>query len=143
MILDDIRAVYEEYTAQVSRLERERKAWDGLFGMGKKLADDPCHERFLDELEKLLKAFAEEKPSSDDIRGVLDFIYRISCDEDQPSSALMPMNAVHSLTVKLAGQLSPQDAAALLEQYTADYPKSRRFPVHKTVVKTLERAKNR
>ena len=143
MILDDIRAVYEEYTAQVSRLERERKAWDGLFGMGKKLADDPCHERFLDELEKLLKAFAEEKPSSGDIRGVLDFIYRISCDEDQPSSALMPMNAVHSLTVELAGQLSPQDAAALLEQYTADYPKSRRFPVHKTVVKTLERAKNR
>ena len=142
MIFDDIRAVYDEYSSQVARLEGERKAWDGLFGMGKKLADDPCHDLFYEELEKLLKGLAEEKPSSEAIREVLEFIYRTPCDEEQPSSAVMPMNAVHSLTVELAGQLSPHDAAKLLEQYTRDYPKSKRFPVHKTVIKTLERVKN-
>ncbi|WP_303838596.1 hypothetical protein [Ruminococcus flavefaciens] len=141
MILDQIRAVYEEYSSQVAKLEGERKVWDGLFGMGKKLSDDPCHERFIEELEKLLKGLAEEKPSSEVIRVVLEFIYSTPCDEEQPSGTVMPMNAVHSLTVGLAEQLSPADAAELLEQYTRYYPKSKRFPVHKTVIKTLERVK--
>jgi hypothetical protein len=34
MILNDIRAVYEEYTSQVAKLEGERKAWDGFFRNG-------------------------------------------------------------------------------------------------------------
>lgn len=140
MILDDIRSVYEEYIQQVSKLEGESKIWDGLFGMGKKLADDPCHERFIDELEKLLKSFAEANPSSEEVRGVLRFIYRMPCDDEQPDGTVMSMNAVHSLTVGLAEQLSPKDGAELLEQYTNDYPKIRRFPVHKTVIKALERA---
>lgn len=141
MILNDIRAVYEEYTSQVAKLEGERKAWDGFLGMGKKLSDDPCHDRFYGELEKLLKAFAEEKPSSEDIRAVLDFMYRVPCDEEQPQSAVMPMNAVHSLTLELTERLSAGDAEALLEQYKKDYPRSRRFPVHKNVIKALERAR--
>ena len=140
MVLDDIRAVYEEYTAQVEKLEGERKAWDGLFGMGKKLSDDPCHDHFYEELEKLLKAFSAEKPPSEEIRRVLGFIYSISCDDEQPENALMPMNAAHSLTLELAEQLSAEDGAALLEQYKYDYPRSRRFPVHKNVIKALEGA---
>ena len=140
MILDEVRAVYEEYTAQVTRLESDRKAWDGLFGMGKKLADNPCHERFYEELEKLLKAFAEGKPSSEEIRRVLELIYRAPCNEEQPSSAVMPMNAVHSLTPELAEMLSAKDAEAVLEQYKKDYPRNKRFPAHKNVIKALERA---
>ena len=140
MMLDDVRAVYEEYTAQVARLEGERKAWDGLFGMGKKLADDPCHDRFFEELERLLKAFAAEKPSSDEVSSLLEFIYHAPCDEEQPVSALMPMNAVHSLTLELTGMLSAEDGKRLLEQYKMDHPRSRRFPVHKNVIKALEKA---
>ena len=142
MILNDIRAVYEEYTAQVEKLEGERKAWDGFLGMGRKLSDDPCHEHFYTELEKLLKAFAEENPSSEEIRSVLELIYRAPCDEEQPDGAVMPMNAVHSLTPQLAERLSAEDAEALLEQYKADYPRNKRFPAHKNVIKALERAKS-
>ena len=52
------------------------------------------------------------------------------------------MNAVHSLTVGLAEKLSSEDAAALLEQYKKAFPRNRRFPAHKNVIKALERAKN-
>ena len=142
MMLEDIRAVYSEYTAQVARLESERRSWEGLFGIGKRLADDPCHDRFYDELKKLLDIYAGEKHSSEELRSVLEFIYSMPCDEGLPDGVLMPMNAVHSLTVGLAGQLAPKDAALLLEQYTEDFPKCRRFPVHKAVIRALEQAQN-
>ena len=139
--MQQLTALYESYLDEARKVELSRKPGEGIFGIGKRPSDDPCHDRFYGELEKLLKAFAEEKPSSEDIRDVLDFMYRVPCDEEQPQSAVMPMNAVHSLTLELAERLSAGDAEALLEQYKKDYPRSRRFPVHKNVIKALERAR--
>ena len=62
MAVDEIRAIYEEYAAEVEKLVSEKKLADGLFGMGKKIADDPCHDRFSEKLGTFLKEYASGSP---------------------------------------------------------------------------------
>ena len=43
--LDTIKKICGDYIAEAEELERKRKPADGLFGIGTKPADDPCHDR--------------------------------------------------------------------------------------------------
>ena len=46
MGMAEVKKLYSEYIAQVQELESKKKIGDGLFGMGKKISDDPCHDAF-------------------------------------------------------------------------------------------------
>ena len=140
MVLDDIKALYAEYASEVERLEGSRKLGDGLFGMGKKVSDDPCHDRFSDRLEELLKDFAATSPASSEVSEVLSYIYNVQKDHRDFVSAYWLMNAVHGFTVELISFLTPQDACELAEQYEKVCPRSERFPVQKRVLKALKSA---
>jgi len=140
MCMEELRELYEGYIRQVERLELERKPADGLFGIGKGVADDPCHDAFAGRLKELLAELEVEEPSSADLREILSYIYRMSAENKEPVSAYWTMNAVHGLTAGLIARLDPQDAAALHDTYIAEYPRRMRFPVQKQVIKALERA---
>ncbi len=138
--LTAVRALYEEYIDEVGRLERNKKPADGLLGFGKKISEDPCHDRFAERIEGLLREYAAEKPGSADIREVLEYIYSIQREHKDPVCAYWLMNAVHGFTVELAGMLSREDASALYELYERNCPRRERFPVQKKVLKALKSA---
>ena len=140
MILDKVKELYDEYIAQVQKLEKEKKIGDGLFGMGKKISDDPCHECFSDKLEKLLKEYAVSKPASAEIREVLSYIYSVQKENKEYLSAYWLMNAVHGFTFELIDMLSGEDASAVYELYDKNCPRRERFPVQKKVLKALKLA---
>lgn len=140
MILDKVKELYGEYIAQVQKLEKEKKIGDGLFGMGKKISDDPCHECFSDKLEKLLKEYAVSKPASAEIREVLSYIYSVQKENKEYLSAYWLMNAVHGFTFELIDILSREDASAVYELYDKNCPRRERFPVQKKVLKALKLA---
>jgi len=140
MGMEELRALYEGYIRQVERLELESKPTDGLFGMGKGVSGDSCHDDFAERLKELLAELEAEEPSSEKLREVLGYIYRMSAENKEPVSAYWTMNAVHGLTAGLIARLEPQDAAALYGTYIADHPRRMRFPVQKQVIKALERA---
>ena len=140
MVLDDIKTLYAEYASEVERLEGSRKLGDGLFGMGKKVSDDPCHDQFSARLEELLKDFAATSPASSEVSEVLSYIYNVQKDHRDFVSAYWLMNAVHGFTVELISFLTPQDAGELAEQYEKICPRSERFPVQKKVLKALKSA---
>lgn len=140
MILQQVKALYDEYIAEVERIINEKKPVDGLFGMGRKIADDPCHDSFSDRLEKTLKEYAAEKPSSADVMELLAFIYTAQKEHRDPVSAYWLMNAVHGFTLELIGVLSCDEASALYELYDKTCTRSERFPVQKKVLKALKRA---
>lgn len=138
----ELRELYEEYIGQVGRLESERKPVDGLFGMGKRVSDDPCHDAFTERLKEYLEELEAEAPPSSELAEILGYIYRMPAEENAPVSTYWVMKAVHGLTADLISRLEPQDAAALYGRYTADHPKRMRFPVQKKVIKALEHAMN-
>ncbi|WP_295079521.1 hypothetical protein [Ruminococcus sp.] len=136
--MDKVKELYGEYIAQVQKLEKEKKIGDGLFGMGKKISDDPCHECFSDKLEKLLKEYAVSKPASAEIREVLSYIYSVQKENKEYLSAYWLMNAVHGFTFELIDILSREDASAVYELYDKNCPRRERFPVQKKVLKALK-----
>ncbi len=135
-----LEELYGSYLNTVSALEKSRKPGDGLFGLKGGPADDPCHERFADDLSGLLAGFASENPDSAAIRDVLQYIYEAPCQHPEPKSAYWMLIAVHGCAQDLIGRLSPADANALAERYADLYPRNMRLPVQDSTLAALRRA---
>lgn len=138
--LEKIRRLYQDYLTEVERLERERKPGEGLLGMGGGPADNPCHDRFAQDLETELRALSEAHLPPDQVRAVLEYVYHVPLEHRDSKTAYWMLAAVHSLTLDLAGQLAPADAKSLRSQYTRDYPRWERLPAQKRVLSALDAA---
>lgn len=137
--LSEIRALYREYLDEAERVERERKPGDGLFGLGKKPSDDPCHERFASALDAALRDFAALEPDSARVREVLSHIFRAPAEHREPVSAYWMLCAAHGFTLGLIDRLDAQDAAALLALYAKIFRRWERLPVQRQVYAALKR----
>lgn len=138
MTFSEIQDICDAYIAKAEKLESERKIGDGLFGMGSKPADDPCHERFAKDMEKALKETASGSPSSSDVYELLGYIYRLPKEHQDPLSIYWMLNAIHGLTLPLIKLLERGDAKRLCEQYSSDYRRFERLPVQEKVYKALK-----
>lgn len=138
--LESVRELYERYIAKVEQLERDKKPGDGLFGFGSAPKDDPCHERFAQELEELLGQIDAQEPGSDEVRELLEYIYRAPRTYPEPLSAYWTLEAVQGLTAPLAARLTPADARALRDEYAKQYKRWERMPSHKKALAALEKA---
>ena len=139
MTLDDIKAVCQSYITEAERLESERKIGDGLFGIGRKPADDPCHDKFADDMEKVFSELADEKPGSDLARDILSYIYHLPKEHEKPVSIYWMLNAIHGLTLPVIEFLSPGDAGILASRYASDFRRWDRLPAQEQVYKALKR----
>ena len=139
MAITEIKALYEEYIAEAIKAELEHKPTDGLFGMGKKVSDDPCHDRFTVKLEAMLKEFDESAPDSAEVCEVLGYIYMMSYEHKEPVCVYWLLNAVHGLTIGLVERLNREDAETLYEQYRSMLPRWKRLPVQKKLFAELDK----
>ena len=139
MTFSGITGICATYIATAEKLEKEKKPTDGLFGMGKKPADDPCHDRFADDMEKALKEFLTQSPSSAEVYEVLSYLYRLPGEHKDPLSIYWMLCAVHSLTLPLTDLLSPDDAQKLCTQYSSDFRRFERLPAQEQVYKALKK----
>lgn len=137
--LAEIHALYQEYLDAAERAERDRKPGEGLFGVGKKPSDDPCHERFANALQAALRNFAACEPDSPRVREVLSHIYRAPAEHRKPLSAYWMLCAVHGFTLELIDRLDAEDAGALFTSYAKSFPRWERLPVQQQVYAALKR----
>ena len=135
-----IRKMYDDYFEKALAAERNRKPTDGMFGIGKKPGDDPCHTEFAAELEAALNEYAAEKPASADVRALLAFMYSVPKSHEEPKSVYWMLLAVQGLTLPLIPLLSPEDVAVLKKGYAAQYRRWERLPVQQQVLKALGQA---
>lgn len=140
--LTDIQELYLQYLDAAIHAEQERRVTDGMFGIGKKASDDPCHTAFPEQLESMLHQFAAQKPDSEAVTGVLSYIYQIPVLHREPQSAFWMLIAVHGLSKELIPCLNKQDAAALCKEYCKTYRKWERLPVQKEVIRQLQAVSN-
>ncbi|MCR5089506.1 MAG: hypothetical protein K6C08_08350 [Oscillospiraceae bacterium] len=136
-----LTARYETYLEQALTAERNRKPGEGLFGFGKKPADDPCHDRFVADLEAMLTEFGETAPSSEETAGVLRRMYEAPRINREPQSAYWVLLAVQKLTLPLIERLDSEDTAKLLEYYRKAYPRRERLPVQDQILAALKKQK--
>lgn len=139
--VDAVRALYEAYIGEAERLERNRKPGDGLMGLSAGPKDDPCHDRFADDLKRLLRDIRAQEPSSGEVREMLSYIYHAPLEHPQPLTVYWMLKAVHGLTVDLAGLLAPADAQCLRDAYVKDYRRWDRLPSQKQALCALDSAR--
>ena len=139
--LEELERLYGEYLIQAREAEANRGPFDGAFGFGKKGGDDPCYDRFAQELEALLRSAAEEGVGPGELRAILEYIYRAPKEHREPPAVYWMLMAVHGLTPELAGRLSRADAQTLWSEYRAAYPRWERLPAQKKVLTALDAAR--
>ena len=139
----DIRTLYEAYLEKAMDVELKHNPADGIFGFGRKTSDDPCHEKFAEDLKAALKDFAAGEPDSGEVREVLAFIYRAPIEHPQPLCSFWMLNAAHGFTKDLIPRLSREDAAVLRKQYGGDYKFWNRLPAQQELFAALKLAEKK
>ena len=131
--------LYEAYFEQVRAAKKRLKLADGLFGMGERLANAPCHDAFWKALGAFLDGMdVREEPGQ--AYQALDFIYRAPfAYPDVHQSVYWMLLAVHGLTQPLIARLRPEDAQAMYLWYQKAYPRRERLPVQNQVLEALKR----
>ena len=138
--LDGIKAICESYIAKVTELERKRKPADGLFGIGSMPADDPCHDRFAADMESALSTLAGDVLSSQEVCGILSYVYHLPCEHKEPVSIYWMLCAVHGYTLPLIHTLDATDRKLLCSRYASDFRPWERLPVQKQVYNALKKS---
>ncbi len=137
--VDSMRALRERYLDKVTELERERKPGEGIFGMRGGPADDPCHDRYAEDLAALLGGFLAEEPDSSQVRLVLEELYAAPPKTGVPKSAYWMLIAVQGLCPELIEHLNAEDAKALEASYAAAFRRWERMPAQQKTLKALQR----
>ena len=142
--VEAMRLLRADYLEKVAELERKRKPGEGILGMHGGPADDPCHDRYAEDLAALLGDFAAGDPDSASVRIVLDELYAAPPKSGTPRSAFWMLIAVQGLCPELIDRLDPGDADSLVKRFASDYRRWELMPRQKQILKALkDRAKNR
>ena len=141
--LGAMAALRDRYVETVRELERNRKPGEGIFGMRGGPKDDPCHDRYAQELGALLSDYAAGKPSSGDLCRVLAELCAVPSRKSLPQSAYWMLIAVQSFGLDLTEGLNAEDAGALRRSYAHDYPRWERMPVQEKLLAALKAAEKR
>jgi len=134
----EICRIYDDYLNDTIWLEATHKPTEGLLGFGRRPDTDPCHDRFLEQLEPSITAISKDAPSSEVALAILRFIFEAPIAHKDNKQAYWMLLAVHGLTDKLIGFLSPEDSAGLTAWYGDAYPKHVRLPVQNAIAAHLQ-----
>ena len=132
-----LEKLYADYLKTVQDLEDNRKLGEGMFGFRGGPADNPCHDRFAEDLRALLESFAAQEPDSAELREILAWIYDAPKRFPRPRTASWMLLAVHGLTAPLTDRLTPEDARTLCEAYTRSFRRWERLPNQEELLKKL------
>ena len=127
-----------EYLKKVETLEANRKPAEGIFGLKGGPKDDPCHDRFADDLGRLFADFSKQEPESSEVCAVLQELFLAADAHRDANSAFWMLLAVQGLGQELIGRLSASDAALLYDSLKKTYPRRERFPIQKQILAKLK-----
>ena len=139
----DFKRAYSEYVQFCRDLDAKSSPVSGIlrvFGLNRKPANDPGHERFFTEMQTALKEVINESPDSDTAASILDVVFHArSLYADEPVSPYM-MIAVEGAAIGLIPCLSKDKAEEMYRQYKAANPRHQMLPVQKDILKALDKA---
>ena len=137
---EELESLYEAYLSEFRRMERERRPFEGAFGLGGGPQSYPCHSKFAEDLERLLRDFAARTPSSGQVGQALNYIYFTAPARWRAEPAVdWMLIAVHGLTLELIPLLDAEDAQPLCRNYQSLYPRRSRLPVQTKLLAALQK----
>lgn len=143
-MLEKLEALYEGYLNEFRRLEQGRRPFEGAFGLAGGPQSYPCHDKFAGDLERLLRDFAAQAPSSGQVEQALDYIYFTAPVRWRAEPAVdWMLLAVHGFTLELIGLLDAGGAETLRRAYQSAYPRRSLLPVQSKLLAALQKRAKR
>ena len=131
---------FSDYRKDIDSYERRRKPTDGLFGLGRSLRDDPCHERFDERVAQAVQEMCAAQPAPDTAERAVRLLILRGDADGWPTAAQWMFRAVERHCVPLIPFLTPGAAAVLYREYAERYRPWDRLPAQKDVLKALKKA---
>ena len=138
----DFKKAYSDYIQQhreyLANMSLTGKALD-MFGFRGARGKETAFEEFYSEMKSAVKAVCDEGPDTETADGIAEVIFNarnLYADEEVQEVKFI---AVEGVVLELIPFMSREKAAMICENYSTLYPKHRRLPVQKQLVKALEK----
>lgn len=126
------------YRQDLTKFENSRRPTDGLFGLGRTLQNDPCHDRFDESIEQAVQAMCASSPGSIDAEKAIRMLFIWHQPQDWPLAAQWMLRAIERHALPLIPFLNSEAAAALQKEYAKHYKPWDRLPAQKEVYNALK-----
>ena len=141
-MLQQLKERYEKYEQDVVQLERDKTAFDGLFGMGNDPRKDPCHMRFYEDVGQWVGEFLKTAPDSEELYEAAHWLLMAPA-RWRETPVFWFMYASQGFCRELIPMLAPGECGRLLALFEQAYPRRDRMPVQKEVCRSLQKQAKR
>ncbi len=138
-----LETAFEEYGRELEASEKKQRVTDGLFGFGRSLKDDACHDRLDERVEEAVRGICAQGPGPEDAERAVRLLLFQRADRFGQVSAQWMLRAVERHALPLIPFLDAPDAGRLLKDYSARYRPWDRLPAQKQVFEALKAASGR
>jgi len=126
-----------EYDAAVQEVQKNRKFFDGLLGMGTHPGSAACH----DTMDRRVAEICGQAAESADAGEKAELVWAVFQAEGSwkgPEYARLMLAAIQRHTLPLISGLEETDRKELAEWYRKTYPRHKRLPMQEQVLKALK-----
>ncbi len=135
--LQEYQRLMTEYDQAVQELQKKRKVFDGLLGVGNHPGNAACHE-LLDRQTEALCREALEKGSPEELKTLAEAVFQSERKWQGPEYARLMLVAIQRHTLEMIPRMEKTDRENLAAWYRQAYPRMRRLPVQDQVLKALK-----
>ena len=127
-----------EYDAAVAELQKKRKLFDGVLGLGNHPGEAACHEILDGKIQDLCRR-AESEADPMEKKELLEKLYGLPVRWEGPEYARLMLVALQRHTLPLIPGMNPEDRKTMAERYRKEWPRIKRLPVQDQVLKALQK----
>ena len=134
--MEELEQLYGAYLDLVAQLNRNRKLWDGAFGLRGGPADNPCHEKLVRDVEEALADLdPARRPQA------VEYILRQPLEHKDNPVVYYTLMAAQGATIPYLSQLPVDQAKALRGWFEHTFPRRERVPCQDKVLAALTQGK--
>ena len=137
---EEFQSILSAYQEDLNALAKSLRPGDGVFGFGRKPGEDPCHERFDEQVSELAKTWAQPDRERDEAAELTRGMLRCDGELTLPVYAQGMLIAIQRHTLSLIPRLTEEEAREIRLWYEKQYPFYRRVPIQKDVLRALKSA---
>ena len=134
--MEELEKLYADYLDLVAQLNRNRKLWDGAFGLGGGPADNPCHEKLVRDVEGVLADLDPvRRPQA------VEYILRQPLEHKEDPVVYYTLLAAQGATIPYLSALPVDQAKELRGWFEQTFPRRDRMPCQDKVLAGLKQVK--